>query len=82
MKAKFLEKYCYTNRARRECIVELVYEYRGRKYSIYENRNKGNEPLAWQHDSEQRRIDKILDIPMQTKGKPFEMSDLDALYEE
>lgn len=45
-----------------EHIVYLEYKYRGYKYTVYENRNKGNEPLSWQHKNEQGRIDRLIKI--------------------
>ena len=42
--------------------VELEYEYRGETYWVHIHNTKGNEPLAWQHRSEQARIDKALDL--------------------
>lgn len=61
MKREFIGKTFY--RQFNETIVELRYKYRGMEYSVCENLNKGNEPLAWQHKSEQARIDRILDAP-------------------
>jgi hypothetical protein len=55
MKAKFVGKYYGTGFDRD--YVYLEYEYRGRKYEVYENRAKGNEPLSWQHKNAQARID-------------------------
>lgn len=59
MKAKYLGKY-YGSGYDRD-FVFLEYEYRGVKYTVYENRAKGNEPLSWQHSNEQARIDRLLD---------------------
>jgi hypothetical protein len=56
MKSKFVGKYYGTGFDRD--YVYLEYEYRGRKYEVYENRAKGNEPLSWQHKNAQARIDK------------------------
>ena len=42
--------------------VELEYEYRGETYWVHIHNTKGNEPLAWQHRSEQARIDKELEL--------------------
>ena len=52
-----------------EHIVYLEYKYRGYKYTVYENRNKGNEPLSWQHKNEQGRIDRLIDIEECEKGR-------------
>lgn len=76
MKAKFIGKYYGTGYDRH--MVYLEYEYRGHTYTVYENRAKGNEPLAWQHKNEQARIDAILDMPQQKNGKPI---DMDEIYE-
>lgn len=57
-KAKFIAK--YYGRGYEKDMVFLEYEYRGHVYTVYENRAMGNEPLAWQHASEQARIDEII----------------------
>ncbi len=59
VRAKFIDK----TRERRfnEDFTIYFWEYRGMTYTTYVNHNKGNEPLAWQHKSEQSRIDAILD---------------------
>lgn len=59
MKAKYIGK--YYGHGYDSHMVYLEYEYRGIKYTVYENRAKGNEPLSWQHSSEQARIDRMLD---------------------
>lgn len=59
MKAKFICK--YTDTSYGQCKIFLEYEYRGMKYTVMEDRRKGNEPLAWQHRSNQDWIDRILD---------------------
>lgn len=41
-------KYKYYGRGYERDFVYLVYEYRGREYTVYENLAKGNEPLSWQ----------------------------------
>lgn len=55
MKAKFLRRYeCkYYN----EHFICMDYEYRGYKYTVYENLSKGNIPLSWQHINNQTEID-------------------------
>lgn len=68
MKAKFIGKYYGTGYDRNN--VYLEYEYRGMTYTVMENRAKGNEPLSWQHKSEQARIDTILDAPESTDTTP------------
>ena len=60
MKAKFIDKWYGTGYDRN--MVYLEYEYRGERYTVTENMAKGNEPLAWQHKSEQARIDRIIDM--------------------
>ena len=57
MKAKFIKKYYGCKRSYDEEMVYLEYEYRGRIYTISENRRLGNEPLSWQHNVEQSHID-------------------------
>lgn len=79
MKAKFIKKY-YRREFSRD-IVEIEYEYRGVRYLVFEDRAKGNEPLSWQHKSEQARIDRILDTP-KTSGKPFDMDEIFELLEQ
>lgn len=59
-KAKFLNRYEYRNF--NDDIVELEYEYRGHKYTVEENRRKGNEPLSWQHRNAQARIDSMIEM--------------------
>lgn len=58
-KATFIRKY-YGKEFERD-FVFLVYEYRGHEYTVYENRANGNEPLSWQHKSEQARIDRLVE---------------------
>ncbi|WP_298535712.1 hypothetical protein [uncultured Methanobrevibacter sp.] len=79
MKAKFIKK--YHRREFSRDIVELEYEYRGIRYLVFEDRAKGNEPLSWQHKSEQARINRILDTP-KTSGKPFDMDEIFELLEQ
>jgi hypothetical protein len=54
-KAKFINKYYGTGYQRD--FVFLEYEYKGKKYEVYENRAKGNIPLSWQHKNAQIEID-------------------------
>ena len=76
MKAKFVRKYYGTGYERQ--FIFLDYEYRGREYTVYENRAKGNEPLAWQHRNAQATIDKELDreSKAQQGGKPFDIDEV------
>ena len=76
MRATFIGKYYGTGFDRNN--VYLEYEYRGMTYTVMENRAKGNEPLSWQHISEQSRIDQILDMPQTTKSEPI---DFDEIWE-
>jgi hypothetical protein len=64
-KAKFLSRYEYRNF--NDDIVELEYEYRGHKYTVEENRSKGNEPLSWQHRNAQARIDSMIEMEEREK---------------
>ena len=61
-------------------FVYLEYEYRGYRYEVYENRAKGNEPLSWQHKSEQSRIDRIIEQKENNKkqkdAKPIDMDEI------
>ena len=80
-KAKYIGKYYGTGYDSNSVYFE--YEYRGMKYTVYENLSKGNEPLSWQHRTEQERIDFILDAPKATgKSKPFEFNDLDIIFDD
>lgn len=54
-------KYKYYGHGYDAAMVYLVYEYRGHEYTVFENRAKGNPPLAWQHGSEQALIDKQIE---------------------
>lgn len=69
-KAKFVSKWC--GRGFDRDSVYLEYEYRGQTYIVYENRAKGNEPLAWQHRNAQAAIDR--DIEVDEKLKKFNES--------
>ncbi len=79
MKAKFVRKYYGTGFDRN--MVYMDYEYRGQVYTVFENRSKGSEPLAWQHRNEQNRIDAILDAPKQTSGKPVDLDEIWKMLE-
>ena len=82
-KAKYIGKSYGTGQNRD--YVFLEYEYRGYKYEVYENRAKGNEPLSWQHKSQQGYIDNLIEIEEKTKNhkKPDETVEdaLDMLFE-
>lgn len=69
MKAKFIGK-CYGTGYNRDIVI-LEYKYRGRKYEVYENRAKGNEPLNWQHSNEQARIDHEIELEEKQKNSNF-----------
>ena len=43
-------------------MIYMDYEYRGRTYTVYENRAKGSEPLSWQHKSSQAMIDRAIEL--------------------
>lgn len=73
MKATYIGKHYGTGYDRN--MVYLEYEYRGMRYTVYENRSRGNEPLAWQHKAEQARIDTILDSK-QTSGEPIDLNEI------
>lgn len=74
MGAKFIAR--HYDRSFERCLVYLEYEYRGMRYEVMEDMRKGNEPLAWQHKTEQARIDKILDA----RHVDAEPVDLDEIY--
>lgn len=71
-KAKFIRK--YYGRGYDRDFVYLAYEYRGREYTVYENRAKGNEPLSWQHRNEQAHIDSLIEEQSRPK-KPYRYED-------
>lgn len=82
MKAKYIGK--WTDTSFGQHMVYLEYEYRGHRYTVYENRCKGNIPLSWQHANEQGRIDSLIEMESKPK-KPFDPADtceaaLDALW--
>ena len=81
-KATYIGKYYGTGYDR--AFVYLEYEYRGRKYEVYENRAKGNEPLAWQHKAAQDRIDREIEIEEKRKAQDADMptvsEDLDKIF--
>jgi hypothetical protein len=68
VRAKFIGK--FTDTAFGQHQIFLEYEYRGRKYTVREDRRKGNEPLAWQHRSAQDAIDRIIDTTYNTATSP------------
>ena len=59
-KAKFIHSYQGYGYDRNTTYLE--YEYRGKTYTVV-TKLGGNEPLKWQHASEQARIDRLLDEP-------------------
>lgn len=68
MRAKYLGR--YEDRRYNEHFVYLEYEYRGHKYTVYENLNKGNEPLSWQHANAKAEIDKLIEMEEREKQNP------------
>lgn len=72
MKAKFIGK--YVDRSYGQHMVYLEYEYRGHKYTVYENLNKGNIPLSWQHRNAQIEIDAKIERESKPK-KPYRYED-------
>lgn len=68
MRAVFKRKY-YGKGFDRD-FVFMDYEYRGKEYTVYENRAKGNEPLAWQHRNEQARIDREIEVENKPMKEP------------
>lgn len=80
-KAKYIGK-SYGTGYNRD-FVYLEYEYRGVRYEVYENRAKGNEPLAWQHKREQMAIDEALDRepqPETNEPKQSIQEELDEIW--
>lgn len=78
MKAEFIGKYYGTGYERH--MVYLEYVYRGHTYTVYENRAKGNEPLAWQHKSEQARIDAIIEHEKRNDDHDAQPFDMDEIF--
>lgn len=80
-KAKFIRKYYGTGYDRH--MVYMDYEYRGREYTVYENRAKGNEPLSWQHRSNQNYIDNLIEIKSRPKAdtKPIDLDEIWKMME-
>ena len=77
-KAKFIGK-TYGTGYNRD-FVYLEYEYRGKTYEVYENRAKGNEPLAWQHRNAQAMIDRNIEISEKSNnGEPAQVG-LDLFF--
>ena len=72
-KATFIRKY-YGGGFERD-FVFLVYGYRGHEYIVYKNRAKGNEPLSWQHKSEQAKIDRLIEDWESKPKKPYRYED-------
>ena len=73
-KSVFVRKYHGTGYEKN--MVYMEYEYRGYTYTVYENRAKGNEPLSWQHASEQGRIDEIIrqkNLPKNENAESWEV---------
>lgn len=76
MKAKFIRKYYGSGHERNFAFMD--YEYRGCEYTVYINTAKGNEPLSWQHKSEQARIDRLIEleeIESKQVQKPYRYED-------
>lgn len=69
MKAKFVGKYYGTGFDKD--YIYLEYEYKGRRYEVYENRVKGNEPLSWQHKNAQSKIDSEIELESKEKESNF-----------
>lgn len=79
LKAKYIGK--YVDRSYGQYIVHLEYEYRGKRYEVIENRNKGNIPIAWQHKNEQISIDAQIEREENSKTSPKgEPVDLAEIY--
>lgn len=71
-KAKYIGKYVDTSFGQH--IVSLEYEYRGKRYTVTENLNKGNIPLSWQHRNAQIEIDARIERESKPK-KPYRYED-------
>lgn len=79
-KAKYIGKYIDTSFG--QYIVYLEYEYRGERYTVYENLRKGNEPLQWQHANEQSRIDTLIEMEnKKPTGKPVDLDEIWKMLE-
>ena len=75
-KAKFIGKHFGSGYERN--MVFLEYEYKGMRYTVYENMSKGNEPLSWQHRTEQAKIDSIIEMKKRevADSKGFDMDEI------
>ena len=71
-RAKFIGK--TIDRSYGQHMVYLEYEYREHRYTVYENLNKGNIPLSWQHKNAQIEIDEKIEREAKPK-KPFRYED-------
>lgn len=60
VKAKYIGR--YIEKDYNKTIVSLEYEYRGHKYTVYDNRSQGGEPLSWQHKNHQAQIDRMIEM--------------------
>ena len=67
-KAQFKGSYYGTGFDRN--MIYADFEYRGHTYTVYENRSKGNIPIAWQHRNAQASID--AEIEREEKRKEYE----------
>jgi len=61
--------------------VYLEYEYRGRRYEVYQNKRKGGEPLRWQHKNNQARIDKLIDVESKRDTSESVQDSLDWFFD-
>ena len=78
-KAKLIRS--ITERCFNEHFLIYEYEYRGYRYTVYVNLNKGNEPLYWQHRNEQNRIDSLIELENKA-AKQEKRQDIDKALKE
>ena len=78
-KAKYIGKFYGTGYNKDFDFLE--YEYRGRKYDVYINRAKGNEPLSWQHANAQAEIDRSIEIEEKSKDQKSDPFDIDEIFD-
>ena len=77
-KAKYIGK-SYGTKYDRDSVY-MDYEYRGRTYTVCENKAKGNEPLSWQHKSNQSFIDRQIEIESKSNSSESFEKGIELFY--
>lgn len=60
--------------------VDLIYKYKGYEYMICDNHNGYSESLSQQHEEEQSKIDKIINMKSK-ENKNNEPFNIDKIYQ-